>query len=307
MIDPDRALDYLDFVAARHSVWCLRQAGHPGPWTTDPIVAARKFTNVFRILDPGTQYVLSTLALPDDDPLDVFTRLFLYRHTGQVDAWEWVRGEVGRPALGNLDDVLAAWQEYRRLGGTIFTSAYLVYPQSSTKGTDKIEAIVRLTERVVAEVGRAFPRTTMRQQFDLLRMNKGVGDFMSMQILTDWGYTLQCGSDHENDFVVCGPGARKGALALDPHSKPEETLEWAYGVLNQSNRIRAGEAVSRPAVLPVPGGADRLPSRMDVQNTLCEFSKYVRYQSRPSATKPYVPAHPGPQPAPLLPRHWQRF
>ena len=43
---------------------------------------------------------------------------------------------------------------------------------------------------------------------------------------------------------------------------------------------------------------------MDVQNTLCEFSKYVRFQSKPIPTKQYVPAHPGPQPPPVLPKHW---
>ena len=42
MINPDKALDYLDFVAERHGVWQKRQAGRPGPWTSDPIVAAQE-------------------------------------------------------------------------------------------------------------------------------------------------------------------------------------------------------------------------------------------------------------------------
>ncbi len=58
---------YLSFCRERHKIWLKRQAGDPGPWTDDPILATRKFTNVFRILDPGTQFVVQEL-LPDANP-----------------------------------------------------------------------------------------------------------------------------------------------------------------------------------------------------------------------------------------------
>ena len=57
-------------------------------------------------------------------------------------------------------------------------------------------------------------------------------------------------------------------------------------------------------VLEPHDGVLRKPSLMDVQNCLCEFSKYVRFLEKPKPANPYVPAHPGPQPAPLLPGHW---
>lgn len=299
MINPDRALDYLAFVVNRHRVWEKRQQNLPQPWTEDPILASRKFTSVFRVLDPGSQYVLTDLYQRDgEDPEDLLLRLFLYRHTGRTEVWDWLAyAGVGLPNRGNLEQVLEAWQDYRaRTGKPLFTGAYLVYPQSHEKGTDKIYSIVYLAHRLfaVGDVASTFlAAESQAGRFSALRSNKGVADFMSMQVLTDWGYFAP--EDREDDFVVLGPGARRGALALDPHSKPEATLEWAYTAIR---------SLPEPPTISLPDGRVRLPSRMDVQNTLCEFSKYVRFQSKPTPGKVYTPAHPGPQPAPALPERW---
>lgn len=310
-MDPDAAIEFLGFVEERHKVWVARQAGAPRPWTVDPIIATRKFTNVFRVLDHGSQYVLSDLIDPELSVRDQLARLFLYRHTGRVEVWEAMDLMVGLPTMDNLDDCLEAMKAYRgetrqifqaqkkHTGGRgyghqkrvgqrpVFTSAYLVFPQSAERGTDKLESIFALTRRVIDEIAPAFEKTTMRQQFDLLRGNKGVADFMSMQVLTDWGYTPQCGEDRENEFVVPGPGARKGAAELGMDA--DAAVRWAW------------EAVRSMDSPPQLG--DRLPSLMDVQNCLCEFSKYARFMGKPT-TSPYVPSHPGPQPVPLLPGSW---
>lgn len=312
MLNPDAAVAFLDFVVERHRVWEGRQAGWTRPWTNDPIIQTRKFTNVFRVLDHGSQYVLTDLIDPDLPVADQLARLFLYRHTGRVEVWEHMDLMVGLPTMDNLDDCLDAMKAYRgqtkqimqatkkHTGGRgyghqkkigerpVFTSAYLVFPQSAERGTDKLESIFDLTRRVIPEIAPAFGRASMRQQFDLLRGNKGVADFMSMQVLTDWGYTPQCGRDRENEFVVPGPGARKGAAELG--LKPEEAVEWAFSVVRK---------------LPAPPRlGDRLPTKMDMQNCLCEFSKYARFSRSPSPQKTYTPAHPGVQLPPVLPQHW---
>jgi hypothetical protein len=281
---------YFSFVRERHSVWEKRQAGQPGPWTNDPWVAAKKFTNVFRILDPGTQYALTLGAL---DERDILLRLFLYRHTGRIDAWEYLDA---LPTAVNLPDVLAQWQDYRALGGKIFTSAYVVAPGP---GTDKMESVIDLTRRMFTpgspdDIIPAWQRAeSPRDRFAALHRNHGVGDFMSMQILTDWGYHFSSGD--ENAFVVAGPGSRKGAAELDRGS-PEDTIRWA----RDEWWLRAD-----CPVIDLPDGRQHPPSLMDVQNTFCEFSKYLRYiRKGPVPTKPYAPAHPGPQPKPRLPAHW---
>lgn len=294
MIDVDAALLYTDFVEERHRVWELRQAGAPQPWTENPILAGKKFTNVFRVLDPGSQFVFE-LAEPEMSKRTVLMRLFLYRHTNLPSAWQAYRDEVGHyPIPSKLDELRAFWHEYRQHGHKVFSGAYMVYPQSSVPGTNKVDSIIELTDRLFQpdELPRDFfEATDQRGRFEALRQFKGVADFMSMQILTDWGYTEHCGEDLEDRFVVAGPGAKRGAKHLEPGWKPGHVIRWCQDAVHAS-----------PSCPKLPNG--RKPSMMDIQNTLCEFSKYMRYVSSPPREQAYRPAHPGVQSSPVLPQHW---
>lgn len=286
----DVAMTYLEFVPNRHRVWEKRQAGADQPWTDDPVLRTRKFTNVYRVLDPGSQFVLTDLAPPWEDPRDVLARLFLYRYTNLPATWEFVREMLGSyPGEADLNDTLVLTvQAYRDTGHKVFSGAYMILPQPNRVG-DKVEQAVSLTARWMANHATDFLAATSQQQrYDILRREYGVGPFMAMQILTDWGYTPQCGEDREAEFVVAGPGCIKGAKFIAPTWKVERTLEWADEMCRTVGPTLAG----------------RKPSRMDVQNTFCEFSKYHRYVQKPIPVRDYVPAHPGPQPAPMLPAHW---
>lgn len=295
-VDPDVALDYLWFVEERHRIWTRRQAGHSGQWTADPIMSRRKFTNVFRILDPGTQFIMTDLLV--EDPREQLMLLFLYRHTGRSEFWRTMILLYGVPEVSTLGAHYHLWVAHRDAGNPVFTGAYLVYPQSSTPGTDKLMSIFELTARLFNHrspddiVPDFLAARTQEARFETLRRNKGVAEFMSMQILTDWGYTPHCGADLENDFVVAGPGATRGANALRT-GKTRDTITWARDAVLASP--------SCPTLLQ--GSVERVPSLMDVQNTLCELSKYLRWQGKPAGSV-YTPAHPGPQPEPALPEHW---
>lgn len=313
--------EFLAFVVERHRIWEQRQAGAPQPWTDDPILATRKFTNVFRVLDPGTQFLLTDLFEPDLDPRDTLMRAFLYRHTGRVETWEFLNIMVGEyPTWQLLDDLREVWHAYRgevsektlmekrhsytshkieRVKRTtqrpMFTGAYLVFPQSSTPGTDKLDSIIDLTKRLFNPgspddiMPEWLKAKNQQERFKTLRRNKGVGDFMAMQILTDWGY--QCGEDREDEFLVPGPGSIKGAKALDPDSKTMDVVRRVVKeVRGVANSPRLGY---------------RSPSLMDIgSNLLCEWSKYVRFRGQALPKTTYTPAHPGPQPDPVLPSYY---
>jgi hypothetical protein len=292
-MDVDVAMDYLGYVCERHRVWEARQAGAPQPWTLDPILSARKFTNDYRVLDPGSQFVFD-LADAEPDPEVVLFRLFLYRYTNEPVTWRYLREFLGdgyptpdHPA-DLIVEALHRWRD--EMGKRVFSGAYIILPQPNRPG-DKVEQAVSLAYRWIEAHGRDFLAATSQQKrYDILRREYGVGPFMAMQILTDWGYTPQCGEDREGEFIVPGPGCIKGAKYVAPAWPVMQTLEWAHALLQH-----------------MPGAPllhGRRLSLMDVQNTFCEFSKYHRYQRKPVKAEPYRPAHPGPQPAPVLPAHW---
>lgn len=291
---------YLDFVVDRHSVWAQRQNGLEAPWTGDPILSARKFTNVFRVLDVGSQFLLKELLNdPACGPRGALMRSYLYRITNRPDAWVYLKNQWGTyPTRSDLDNVMVEeLKHFRDQGGKVFSGAYIIRPEPTTKGVDKIESVVGMAHRLFGlsspvEIANDFVKaSSMQERFNILRAQKGIGNFIAMQVLTDYGYSRHGADQDENSFIVPGPGAVNGAAEIFPDREATEVIHWArWEILDLGERC--------------PTIHGRPPSLMDVQNTLCEFSKYARYLRSPARPGPYRPAHPGLQEPPVLPVHW---
>lgn len=304
-IDPDAAVQYLEFVAERHRIWEKRQVGHPQPWTDDATLATRKFTNVYRVLDPGSQFVFD---LDHPDPFVTLARLIGYRYTNLPSAWREFAEATGHyPRLedwggeGLFADFLMNLASH---GVKTFSGAYIILPEPNHKG-DKARQSCRLVERVMDSVGEKFIAAQGQQEkFDLLVSQFGVGEFLAYQILTDWGYTQHVDRDLENDFVVAGPGAKKGAATLLGIAHTEKKNWVVQDIAAETIRWAQKAVWDMPdcPTLTMPSGHVLKPSLQSIQNTFCEFSKYVK-GPRKSVDR-YVPLHPGPQPAPRFPASW---
>ncbi len=280
---------YERMVAERHAIWLARQMNEPQPWTTDPVLANRKFTNMFRVLDPGSQFVFD---LDGENPVDVIARLVFYRITNLPATWYALRTAHGR--YPTADDFVhqsavlyQVLDDYRKSGNRVFSGAYIIVPEPGTTN-DKVGGALRLTRTFVMEKAEAFIcAQSQDERFAVLRSTPGLGKFLSMQILTDWAY-LQT-EEPDLSFIVAGPGAVRGAALLNSSKKPEDviydlTFDW----------------MDHPFV--TLGG--RSLTLMDVQNTLCEFGKYARELVNPRKKTAYRPSHPGAQPQPILPQWW---
>lgn len=304
----DMALRYRDFVVQRHQIWSQRQAGAPAPWASDPILQTFKFTNVFRVLDAGSQYLLTQLLTGDDvDWRTALMRSYLYRITNLPGVWEYTHQQLGRyPRPEDLGEGLVdMWEEFRAAGHQVFSGAYIVRPQPATAGVSKVYSVVHMARRLfhpdsptslLGEWEALDGPHVMSQRFELLRAQPGIGNFIAMQVLTDFGYSPHGHDQDENRFVVPGPGCLKGVAELERGEDPVQTLVWAHQALLADPEC---------PVLDLGGGGLRTPSLMDIQNTFCEFSKYARHMRKPVPARTYSPAHPGPQPEPVYPVHWE--
>lgn len=296
----DMFLTYLDFVVDRHRVWEKRQAGEPGPWSDDPILQTRKFTNVYRILDHGSQFLLTELLNTAESPTDALARAFLYRMTNREEVWKKEKGIIGDyPHVGEMGvDLADRWCRWRDHHGTqVFNGAYIIMPEPGVKGSDKVRAVVRLAREhfhpnsPYSVSDAFFEADSMAERFKILTSCAGIGPFIAMQVLTDVGYSPFGADQDENEFVIAGPGCIAGAKEIDPTMKPAYMIEFCHDAVLEME----GET---------PSLYGRPPSLMDIQNTLCEFSKYARYMRKSPSVKAYRPAHPGPAPQPVLPQHW---
>lgn len=286
-IDVDHALDFFDFVKERHAMYERRQAGLPqDQWTTDSTLATRKFTNVFRWLDPGSQFVITDL-LPEVNMRDALFRCALYRYTNWPDTWIWMKQQLGHyPGEADLPWTLDLLQSRREQGHQMFSGAYMIIPQPGRKG-DKLEQVVQVVGDIMSGATEFLVSTSQAERHVSLISHYGVGDFLGLQILTDFMYRFgDPGS--EDEFVVPGPGSNRGTRLFAPRHDAASVIRWAH------------KALLNDSACPTLSG--RQPSVMDVQNCFCEYSKFVK-GPRNSI---YRPAHPGPLPEPTIPTAYGR-
>lgn len=300
MKDPDAAMSFLAFVKERHRIWELRQENAPQPWTDDPVLASKKFCNVFRVLDYGSQFLVKELLNPDVPADDILFRCWAYRYTNHPPAWEAFReySDTGDyPVLRDWEDghLQKFWTEYADEGNQIFSGAYMINGGSSKRpGTPKhIVFLEDTTAEFYSRMGAFFTKKSLEERVAYLSKIPFCSGFMAMQICTDFGYWDP--TFGENDHITLGPGAVKGCKEIDPQAKPEDTFWWAVEQLLVDPECPA---------LELSEGKERQLSLMDIQNCFCEFSKYRRYEQNLSASPTlFQPTHA--TVSPTLPPHWR--
>lgn len=249
------------FAKARHRLY----EGKP---VQSPILNTRKFTNVFRVLDRGSQYLLHLMNL-HDDPLDRLAMSYLYRQVNRPDSMDAIIERNGGfvPEAREIFDpnwyVRVVGPVIETRPGAFLNGAYIILinpgdPRNTfAKMVDVFPAARPFLQSVAQE-------PSLEGRVKLLQKTPGLGPFLAMQIATDMGY---CAGepDQENDFVLAGPGSKRGVgfMLGKEFSSPAEALHV----------ITTFPVERLPAL---PGSNGRPASWMDIQNVFCEFSKYAR-------------------------------
>ena len=87
---------FYKFVCERHAIQQRRLAGLPAPWTHDELLAQYPFTNVFRVLDRNTQYILHrVIGEGPRDLQDSVFRVLLFRTFNKIETWELLESRLG--------------------------------------------------------------------------------------------------------------------------------------------------------------------------------------------------------------------
>lgn len=274
---------FIGFIVERHNIYLRRLAGDPRPWTEDVLLNTFKFTNIYRELDRttlwckkhvrdknwGTEYdrALSILAFRFFNRIETCEAVF---NTG---AWT-IFLESGSTAP------LERMVKHYRGNKAIATGAYII---KTVNGLDKLGGIVWSIKAGVPTIRTLIeekPQTLAHAQQILLHAPY-LGSFMAAQLVADMKYTplLENATDWHT-WAAPGPGSRRGLNLL--LGQPEEQhwieQEWLYEL--QKLRLY---------IIPVFKALNwEIPHAQDVQNMLCEFSKYNRGYCRNRFT-PSVP------------------
>ncbi len=268
---------YWKFSAERQNIYFRRLANESGPWTTDPVILAYKFTNAYRASDRVSQYLIRKVIYRDDLPSsepEVLFRIMLFKLFNKIETWELLEHFFGEITYANYkfehyDHVLS---QAMRAGGRIYSAAYIMPPGGSSFGyTAKHQNHLKLLEKMMADnlAGKLGKMRRMQTAFELLLSYPTIGDFLAYQFVTDINYS-EITDFSEMEFVVPGPGARDGI---------KKCFSDNAG-LNEAELIRLmadnQEAEFDRLNINFKSLWGRRLQLIDCQNLFCEISKYAR-------------------------------
>jgi len=276
---------FWSFVCERQRVWFNRFVlKTPFPWTEDLTLQAERFTNVYRELDPGTEYVVSNVLEFNADKPDKVFNVMLYRLIGSSETHK----ALGFQFLESFNPIKMERVLKRVRGsGPVFTGAYMVSAFSQMGSSDKVENVVRLFsllhENFDGFYSKLLDSTSSESAFKVLKSAFGFGDFLAFQVLVDLRYPLKYYSGKgllpfsNDDWACAGPGAKRGiSLLLKPDKKVNEleVMRWLRD--NQRNEFERLN-LDFPYLKNSEGTVEL--SLANVQNCLCEFHKYVKIRN----------------------------
>ena len=248
------------------------------------MLSAYKFTNAFRAADRVSQYLIQLVySDPDSSGDTLFLRTLLFKIFNKIETWEGIVGDLGIPiahefnysACENLLD------SFRRNRKPIYSAAYIM-PSGGQSGVPKHRMHLHLIRRMLEDrlPTKLMESKSLANAYDALIAYPTLGPFLAFQYAIDLNYTTLM-NHSEQDFVVAGPGALDGLSkcfeSLGDYS-PADTIRWLSDIQNEEF-ARYG--------LTFDGLWGRPLRPIDVQNLLCEVSKYTR------ATHPQIKGRSG--------------
>jgi hypothetical protein len=281
------------FAQERYNIHLRRQAGQKPPWTTDPILRDYRFCNIYREDDKVTVWIRENWREPHSKDPDLWFAMCVARILNLPESM----AVCGYPVPFDKVVFLHALGRYAKTGGKIFNGAYMV----ATAGTSTEEIVnsdyitidsihtpkmAFLTHTVLEPMWKGRERLRPKEDDTLnsfhmtLGQMQGFGSFMTAQVIADIKYyePLRRADDWET-FAASGPGSRRGLNYVLGRDRKSSWTEEGWRL--ELKRLRA-------KLLPLFEKAQMpKPHAQDVQNILCEYSKWhaATYERRPPKQK----------------------
>jgi hypothetical protein len=301
---------YWCFASERLAMFYRRYSDPMGPWTSDPILRTYRFTNVYRVGDRVSQYLIREVQTRSDRPhtvREVFFRTMLFKIFNRIDTWEALEDKLGpiewdQIDLAKIDRTLEA---LRSRGRKIYSAAYIMPSPvlgHKRKHSNHLALIRQMMDDRLPERMRQAP--SLRSVYELILRYPSIGPFLAFQYTIDLNYSSIMGFE-ESDFVVAGPGALDGISKCFSDMGGRSAEDIIYWVVDHQ------EAEFRSRGLDFPGLFGRRLQPIDCQNLFCEISKYARVAhpevggvaNRTRIKQTYRPSS-QPVPPPQFPERW---
>lgn len=268
----------LYFVWEREAIRLARAAGMPREkWTVDPVFRKYKFTNVRRRDDRVSQWMIRELIEPAVGSGDAhlwFTLLVARLINWPPTLERLLREGVIPCAPADFDPqgFVKVVEDAKAEGRKVYSGAYMLYPTKMVPGGSKSQAVaryiigdaVRRAEDIASALWGQAAGHSVEAVVKALSQCFGISTFTAGQVAADLTYTGLHFCDLHT-YAPLGPGSSRGLNYLHDR-RPSAT--WHQARFNAA-LIEVNDRVQREL------GITDLTLH-DVQNVMCEFSKYCR-------------------------------
>lgn len=300
---------YFYFISERQNIfWNRLEKGlFQYSYTKDPILHKYKFTNVYRLLDRTTQYMLSEVIMVGKkhkySRRDMFWRIMIFKHFNKPATWQYLIKKFGDiTAETPLLDIISAIDEFSKINKPysdvyILTSRIFVtnLELRKTLGFTKndnphwwgyylssYEIFIKKQELDV----HILKSDTTESIFKSLKEITGIGDFLAYQYTQDLLYAnlfkFDCAKAH-NDFCITGLGTKRG-IERCFHINTK-TINTEYIKILQYIQINFKELMGEYAQQFKPLSSNWYPKMPDLCNCFCEIDKYLRIKEHKQQIK----------------------
>lgn len=284
----------LHWVSEREKIRKLKEAGAPQPWTDDPILQTYRFCNVRRRHDKVSQWLINNFySTPTSSGVyesgDFLQWVALCRFINWPPTLAEAYG-AGWWGAGLYDPQAITQSILNRQarGEKIFSNAYMIRG-GAEKGVSKIPYIVEVTcginiKRRAPNIRRALETGSREKVALAFGSINNWGTFMSGQVTDDltWSPLLANPVD-DYTWAPIGPGSSKGfnRMLKRPITTPIKPKEW-------SKKLQ----LFRKWIITELGNEFSDMTLHDVQNCMCEISKYCRVIDGGRMKNTYRPKEP---------------
>ncbi len=260
-----------EWVSKREAVRVKKDAGEPGPWTDDPILATYRFCNVRREDDRGTVWIRENIRNNWPDHPHLWFMLCIARQINWPDTLydiiengAWPDREEFR--TWQIADTLNA---RKARGEKVYTGAYMISAPAK-KGACKQHYIADTVLGALWNRRDYFPKraNSLCAVHSWITQSNGWGQFMAYQAVVDMRFTsiLDAAEDAQS-WAAAGPGTIRGLNRV--HGR---ALDFA---LPQYQALKEMRAIYKIATSETGVEMDF----SDVPNILCETDKFLRVRN----------------------------
>lgn len=265
----------LYFVRERENIRIRRWLYNDGPWTEDPILQKYKFTNIHRSDDRVSKWIINNVLDPNEGRKDIWFILLIARLINWPPTLQQlIRANILFAPAQDFDPVEFS-KAVEGLPGKRYSGAYMLYPTKLENGGVKSLAVARHIieptllryDEITHSIFDTSREASVERFVNTLSQCFGVSTFMAGQVAADMTYSNGplCDANDIYTYAPMGPGSQRGLNYLLDRAA---FASWDQQAFN-SALIDVYMVIYTELNIPTL-------TLHDVQNCMCEYSKYCR-------------------------------